>query len=250
MISKPFFIFAIVLGVSNMKYAVAQDKPEKELKNSIKYNITTPAIFGFQKTYILGYERVINKHQTLSINIGRTSFPSLSIISTDSLRVTRSRGDKGLHVSAEYRFYLKHENKYNAPRGVYIGPYYSYNYFGRTNSWNMKNADFNGTVDTDLSLRIHTVGVEFGYQFIFWKRLVLDMILIGPGIASYELKAALNTSLSSGDKQQLFQKINDALAHKIPGYSLVLSNNEFKTRGVTSIRSFNYRYLVQLGFRF
>jgi hypothetical protein len=246
---KLFFCFAIAIAICNMQHVIAQTKTEKELKNTIKYDLSGAAIFGF-KSYIIGFERVMNKHQTLTINIGRNIFPSLHIISTDSLSANRSFGDKGLHLSAEYRFYLKGENKYNAPRGVFIGPYYSYNYFERGNTWNIKNSNFNGNVNTDLSLRVNTVGVEFGYQFIFWKRLTLDMVLLGPGVASYDLRASVNSDLSASDKEQLFQKINDALAEKIPGYSLVLGDTNFRKTGTVKIDSFNFRYLLQLGFRF
>jgi hypothetical protein len=50
-------------------------------------------------------------------------------------------------------------------------------------------------------LNIHTFGAELGYQFVFWDRLSVDMILLGPGIAAYSLKASFGTNLSEADKQ-------------------------------------------------
>jgi hypothetical protein len=32
---------------------------------------------------------------------------------------------------------------------------------------------------------IFNIGVELGYQFVFWKRLTLDFVLIGPAISYY-----------------------------------------------------------------
>ena len=247
---KRLLLFFILLTASPLKMIHAQDKKEKEYKNTIKYNITNPLIFG-SRSYIFGFERVINKHQTISINIGHAAFPSLGIASSDSLSVTKNTGDKGFHISAEYRFYLQKENKYSAPRGVYIAPYYSYNYFERSNTWNVNKANFKGNISTDLSLKAQTIGVELGYQFIFWKRIALDLILAGPGIASYNLKASTHSDVEyTGENQDIYQHINDALANKIPGYSLVLKDTDFEKKGTTSLTSFNFRYLVQLGFRF
>jgi hypothetical protein len=52
-----------------------------------------------------------------------------------------------------------------------------------------KTAESPKTAETKTSLSITSIGFEFGYQFIFWKRLALDMILLGPGVAGYNLKA-------------------------------------------------------------
>ena len=249
---KPKLLFLVLILVTALPWnrSQAQDKKEKEYKNTFKYNITNPIIFG-SRSYIFGFERVINSHQTISVNIGHASFPSLGIASSDSLSVSKNTGDKGFHFSAEYRFYLQKENKYSAPRGVYIAPYYSYNYFERSNTWNVNKANFKGNINTDLSLKAHTVGVELGYQFIFWKRVALDLILAGPGIASYHLKAATSSDVQyTGENEDIYQHINDALANKIPGYSLILKDTDFEKKGTTSLTSLNFRYLIQLGFRF
>ncbi len=195
---------------------------------------------------------MLNKHQTFTVNVGAASLPSLNLLNSDSLRVNKSTNKRGFNFSVDYRFYLAKENKYNAPHGVYIGPYYSYNYFEKKNSWTLTSAS--GTVypnvETETSLGIHTVGFEMGYQFILWKRISLDLILAGPGVATYKLKASLGTNLSGEDKEKLFDKINDALADKFPGYSWVIDEGEFESRGATNTTSFGFRYMIQVGFRF
>ena len=80
------------------------------------------------KFNVIGYERVIKDYQTASINIGRTAFGDF-LFNSDSLEVIDQKHDKGFNLSLDYRFYLQKENKYRAPRGIYIGPYYSYNHF-------------------------------------------------------------------------------------------------------------------------
>jgi len=232
----------------------AQDsaKEEKYLKNTIHINITNPIIFG-SRNIILGYERNVNKRQTFSVNFGLASFPNLGIVVSDSLKAHGNGENKGYNFSVDYRFYLAKENKYSAPRGIYIGPYYSYNYFGKKHTWTLKSTNGGAPVDveTETSLRFNTVGFEMGYQFVFWNRLSLDLVLIGPGIATYNLKAAINTdNLSEADKIKFYEKINAALSEKFPGYAWAVDESEFQNKGSTNTTSLGYRYVVQVGFRF
>ena len=76
------------------------------------------------------------------------------------------------------------------------------------------------------------------------------MILAGPGIASYKLKASLSTNLSEEDKEKFFDALNDALAEKIPGYSRVIEEGDFERSGSTNTTSFGFRYMIMVGFRF
>jgi hypothetical protein len=87
-----------------------------------------------------------------------------------------------MQLSADYRFYLKSENKYKAPRGVYIGPYYSYNTFNRSKDWELSTSNFEGVAGSNLGIKIHTIGAELGYQFQLSNRFVLDFVLLGPGV--------------------------------------------------------------------
>lgn len=236
--------------------ATAQDttkteKPVKEYKNTFRFNLTNPVIFG-TRSLIFGYERVVSKHQTFSVNFGQTGFPSLNIIDSDSLKANKVTDQKGFNFSADYRFYLAKENKYAAPRGVYIGPYYSYNNFEKKHSWSLTSTAGGPlqTVESTTSLKVNAVGIEAGYQFILWDRLALDMILSGPGIAVYNLKASLGTNLSEQDKQKFFEKLNEALEDKFPGYSWAIDEGEFQTKGSASTTRFGYRCMIHIGYRF
>ncbi|MEN9598022.1 MAG: hypothetical protein RL596_333 [Bacteroidota bacterium] len=244
---KSFFILAFSCCVS---VGFAQEKEKKEGKNVVSFNLTNPLIFG-EKAFVLGYERVVKKHQSFSINIGRMALPSFSGAGTSSLTVQRNRNDKGFHFGTDYRFYLAKENKHNAPRGVYIGPYYSYNSFSRSNDWVLNTSSFNGVVNTTTSLKINTVGAQLGYQFIFWKRIALDLILLGPGLSVYEAKANINSNLSAQDQELFYQQLNDFLKEKIPGYNLAIGEgSEFKKNGSMNITSIGYRYMINIGIKF
>jgi hypothetical protein len=225
-------------------------KEKKELKNTIHFNVTNLVIFG-SKSIVFGYERMLNKNHSFSVNLGTAGFPTFSIVNSDSLRANTIRDHSGINISADYRIYLSKENKYPAPRGVYIGPYYSYNYFGNKHDWFLKSTSGSASnIESELKLNVHTVGFELGYQFIFRDRVTLDMILLGPGIAVYNLKATLGANLTAADKEKLLDALNDALAEKLPGYGLVVKESEFKKTGIEKTTSFGYRFMVQVGFRF
>ncbi|MEI6062553.1 MAG: DUF3575 domain-containing protein [Bacteroidota bacterium] len=224
--------------------------PKRDLKNTIRINLTNPLIFG-SRSFIMGYERTVGKHQSFSVNLGQFSLPKLFSINTDSLHnVSKSNKSSGFSLSADYRFYLAKENQYHSPHGIYIGPYTSFNYFDRKFDLHANTASFTGDLSTDFSFRVATLGFQLGYQFVIGRRFTLDLILFGPGISSYKVKAALSTSLDPDSEAELFTKINAVLKEKIPGYSLVVKPGAFEKTGSGSITSFGYRYIVMAGFRF
>jgi hypothetical protein len=255
---KPFIMRKIILFVmihaGLLQTASAQEtkKEDRQRMNTVHINITNPLIFG-SGSIVVGYERLLkSKKHSITINIGLTSFPDFGLIETDSLKhLSKLKDQKGFNVSADYRFYLLKENKHPAPRGVYIGPYYSYNYFGNHNSWEIKNS--NGStaiVNSEVKLNVHTIGFEFGYQFIFKDRISLDMVLLGPGVGTYSFKTGFSNNLSDAAKQKILEALDGALAEKFPGYGIIVNEEEFKKTGATDRTTIGYRYMVQLGFRF
>ena len=262
------FCFIFGIGFSGMGQASGQsdtlkaagkknnspaDTLKKEYKNTIRFNLTNPVLLS-DKALIFGYERILNSRQSFSINMGRASMPKFFSIGSDTTGATfelkKGTTEKGFNCSADYRFYLTKLNAFNAPRGVYIGPFYAYNFFERENTWTLNTEAFMGDVTTDYTLNTHTVGFELGYQFVFWKRLALDFILFGPGVAWYSIKTNVSTTLDPDDQAELFQRINDALAEKIPGYSLIIDAKEYETTGRVSTTSLGFRYMIHVGFRF
>jgi hypothetical protein len=226
---------------------IAQKDSVKNFKNTIHFNITNPMLFGDKYT-VFGYERVFKNNQSISLSMGRFSLPGFGFLNYDSLSLKKDYSEKGFTFITEYRFYLKKENKYSAPRGVYIGPYYSYNYLERTNSWSLNNVAYN--LETNMKLNANLVGVQMGYQFVFWNRLSLDLIFMGPGVWFYSIKTKISTTLDAEDEALLFEKINELLAEKLPGHELMINPGNKQKTGSFRTTSGGFRYLIQLGFRF
>jgi hypothetical protein len=258
MLSKKFLkiiIAAVVLFHTGKLYSQQADTDsswKNTRKNVIRYNVSGSLLFGFDKYAIFGYERVINHHQSISINLGPVALPKLISISTDSFSLQKDTKNNGFNASIDYRFYLAKENKYYPPHGVYIGPYISYNHFDRGNAWTFQQSGTENSITTDTKLSIFTGGFELGYQFIFWKRLALDMVLIGPGLANYNIKATYQTDINLTDEQRknLQQAVEQLITQKFPGMNYVLADKEFNANGTLGTTSIGFRYLVNIGFNF
>jgi len=253
MIAKTFLKVTITFAfLLNLAGVYGQDNSQnKQYKNVIRYNISNPLLFGFDRYVVLGYERIVNDDQSFSINVGRASLPRLVEINTDSFHLNKDTKNSGYNLSLDYRFYLEKENKYAAPHCLYIGPFYSYNHFDRDNSWTLTHENGNNElVTTNTKFDIQTFGFELGYQFIFWKRLTLDLVLVGPGVADYKLKTTIDQDLAADNKQQLQDAIEQLLTQKFPGMNYVFADKEFKADGTIGTWSVGYRYLIHIGFAF
>jgi len=243
----------LLVFAANICMAQVQGDSTKQMpryKNVIRYNLSGALIFGFDRYIVLGYERVINKNQSISVNIGGVRLPKLIAINTDSLSLQKDGKSDGMNASVDYRFYLGKENKYATPHGGYIGPYYSYNKFTRDNQWLRKNSGGNSSLNTNTTFNINSVGFQFGYQFILWKRLSLDFVLLGPGLGFYNYKAKFDGNISTEDREQLLDGLKQLLVQKFPGMNFVLADKEISSSGTLKTSALSYRYIVHIGFVF
>ena len=244
------FIFMLVTGLVSFGQMNDSTKPaDKVYKNIIRYNLGSALIFNFDKAIIFGYERVISPRQSFSINMGKTGLGG-GRESNDSITQPKNLKSSGFNLSADYRFYLAKENKYPAPHGVYIGPYYSFNHFLRENtlSYLQPNGSSLG-VDTKVDFTVHTVGMELGYQFVLWKRLALDFVVVGPGIGSYKFETSIEDNLTPEQKQKVQDAIIKAL-EKYPGLGNILDRHPLNSEGSFNTTDLGFRYLIHIGFLF
>lgn len=226
-----------------------QTDTAKVLKNTIRVNVSNPMIFGW-KFNVIGYERVIKDYQTASISFGRTAFPKFPGFDNDSLGITEQLNDKGINFSLDYRFYLRNENKHPAPRGIYFGPYYAFNTFSRDITWDLNTSTFTGEVESGIDIGAHLIGAQMGVQFILWKRLAIDMIVMGPGYWYFNLKTKFNTTLTAEDEELLLGKLNEMLQEKFPGSDIMIKGDGFAATKSAWTSTAMVRYMINIGFRF
>lgn len=249
---KPLFTLLAVVFLTPVVFAQDHSTDTVAKKNTIRLNLSNPFVYG-RKAIILGYERQLGNNKSFSVNIGGMSLPRLKYIGNsteDSVILLKNVMDGGFHFSTDFRFYLKKENKYATPRGLYVGPYLLYNRMRKTNSWDYTTTAFVGDFSTDLSTKMLVVGGQVGYQFPIGKYFSIDMVMVGPGLGFYKYNIELNTTMKKEQQSFLFKTLNDFVGQYIPAYRKLNNEGVLNFTGESRKVSWGYRYIIHIGYRF
>jgi hypothetical protein len=227
-------------------------KKETYGKNVLKYNLMPAAIFREPKNVSFSYERVVREGQSFSVGGGYLFFPNyVGNIGAINVVIGNNSGYTG---NIDYRFYLRQLNERPAPNGIYIAPFYSiYNHRGTVD---FRYVDNSGNSPLAYQARIsnnftfHNFGVELGYQFIFFKRLTMDMILCGPAYSVYNIDFNIQSDLSADKKSELYQRYADRFFDQVPLFKKIMDKADFYKNGRSSGLTPNFRYTVQIGWHF
>lgn len=241
--------FMILMLLTFRSGAKEPDTTLPAKKNVISYNITAPLISGWDNV-VFGYERIVKKNQSFSIMGGYRNFPGL-INPDSSLLVDNHTKLGGFSISADYRFYLLKRNKIGIPDGVYIGPYLNYytTSFGNDITFIENNTIVNQyEITTDIATL--GIGFELGYQFVFWNKLTLDLILFGPGYAWYGGKMDIKGEISIDEESELYQKLIDMAIENADFVKIIDQEFEASSSGRVSKLGLGFRYVVRLGWYF
>lgn len=244
---KSKFLLSIILLFSLNFVSKGQETTSDELRrNTIKYDLTSHLLY--QNTWSFSYERVVKKNQSFGLTLGYLEFPKITNFG-DGITAEKKDSKSGFKYGAEYRFYLAKENKYSAPRGVYIGPYFSN--LGFKSDRQIEYEDGNNIESALLNskLNILNIGGQLGYQFVFNDRWVLDLVLIGPSISRYNFKLDLEGDFNF-DPDEVQQEILDALIQKFPLLEEVIDEKKLESSGILDTWALGYRYQFLVGYRF
>lgn len=242
-----YIILCLVLTVTGgMMQSFAQEIELPQRRNIIKADLTSN--FYYTKAFVLSYERVMKPHQTMVIHAGVQQFQPFSSFG-DSIVVTDEKSASGIKLGFDYRFYLQKENKYSAPRGVYIGPYISYLNFQNKRALEVTNNGIPEVADLNSRLNIINIGFQMGYQFVIKDRWTIDMVFMGPSVSNYRLNMDLtgNFNFDTEDVQNDYIKV---LIDKFPAFEDLINEKSTSSNGKVSSWSYGYRYQLQVGYRF
>lgn len=254
MIKQSLSLICIFSVLSLMIFAAKPDSVAPGLqpihKNVIKFN-PTPMILWSWKNVTFSYERILNPRQSISFELGYLVFPKLIADTVIDLVNVTSSEKWGLNATVEYRFYLTKLNSRPVPAGLYIGPYLTYYRYQFKNGLDI----FPATVDTTGMIKgdfwAFNLGVELGYQFVFWKRWTLDLVLVGPSISYYGGKTEITGNLDGSQVQQVNEALYDKLLERFPGITAFSTTGKtFQQTGKLDVFRMGFRYLVQIGFHF
>ena len=242
-------IFAMTVSSLDAQTSDSLHKTVKDYKNTIKLNLSNRLIYD--NALQLGYERVINKHQSFNIFGGYNEFPVDLNLRMDSTTLGGTKKKTGYVFGAEYRFYLAGENKHNAPHGIYLAPFISLYHFKSDRTLN--HTDSTGTQSSaNLNTKVDfiNIGGELGYQFVLGKRWVIDAVMFGPAFTHYNFKAKLDSHLPGLDDNEVAQAAIDALKEKLPLLNDLTSDKGINKSGTEAFWSLGFRYCISIGFRF
>lgn len=242
-------ICAVVLFMATALPAQAQKGDSTWRRNTIKVDLTS--YWLYRDALMFSYERVVkNKpNQTWAITAGLQEFPTLVGQLVDTIAVKNEHKSSGYKVGGEYRFYLKKENKYGAPHGVYLGPYASYHHYGNTRGIEVNNSGEiqRGNLESDFN--ILNIGVQLGYQFVLNNRWTIDLVFVGPSVSNYVFKSTLDGDISV-DPDDITNEVLLNLMDKYPGFKDLITEGEFASEGKVNTWAYGYRYQLQVGYHF
>ncbi|MEQ1588102.1 MAG: DUF3575 domain-containing protein [Cyclobacteriaceae bacterium] len=238
----------VILLLSTLTLAQAQRGDTTFRRNTIKVDITS--YWLYRNAAVFAYERVTkNKpYQTWGITAGFQQLPPL-FGTLDNINVTRETAAFGMKLGGEYRFYLQKENKYKAPRGIYLGPYTTLHNYSNNRSIEVDNNGLTEYADLKTDLNILNIGVQLGYQFVLNNRWTIDLVFIGPSVSNYVLKANLEGNISS-DPDEITNEVVLALIDRFPAFEELINEGEVVSNGKVNYWGAGYRYQFQIGYHF
>ncbi len=244
-----FFVLASILIPS---IAFSQAKwDSNQRKNIIKFNPTPMLLWGDIKNITISYERLIKPNMSVAFQVGYLLFPKLTGDTLLGGLVALTTAQKyGVNISADYRYYPFSRNRRPAPDGLYIGGYLSYYGFNFKNNFNVVGTDIdqNGALEGKLS--IGNLGFELGYQFIFWRRVSLDLLLFGTSLSYYNARFDITGSLDEEQMENLNEEVVQKVLNRFPLLKTLFSGETLEFSGVRNIFSTGFRYSIQLGVAF
>jgi len=245
-----YLILLFIISVSSAK-AIDNDSTKiKVRKNIIRWNMTPMFVVG-PKSLVLGYERILNNNQSISINLGYLEKAPLTNEEGETIQFFDQSTKGGFDFSIDYRFYLKKRNKYPAPDGLYWGPYASYYQIWQDASINIidKNTIKN-TAYYNGSFSIYNIGLQLGYQFIIKEKFSIDLILMGPSFSYYDLKMGLQFDTDIDIDDPFYQDLYEKIKNSSPWLSQFIKDQSFEASGRLKFGYYGFRYGIQLGYLF
>lgn len=218
-------------------------------KNVIRWDPTPAFIFEDTRNFTVGYERVLPGNKSWSINAGLLFMPMLLGDSID--KVSYGEKQSGFTASADLRYYLTSLNKRPAPNGVYIGPYFSvYQNSGSTTFDYFDSSAVSRTATFDRDFLMINAGFQMGYQYVFWKRMTLDVIFFGPSVTFYKINMNLQSGLTEQQEEEFYNSLPDKFTEKYPAIGSLLKEGKADKQGSMSDLTSGFRYCVQIGYLF
>ncbi len=218
-------------------------------KNVIKFNPTPMLLFNL-RNITFSYERLLKNNHSIAFQAGYLVSPNLDIDTVAGLIQIKDRTRSGVNLAFDYRYYVFGRNTRPAPDGMYMGGYLSYNHFQFNNTFDILNVSIDNTGTMEGSMNYANLGVELGYQFIFWKRMSVDLLLFGPSMSMYSGNFAVGGNLDTEQIEDINEELVAKFLEKFPYLSAIFSDDQLHFTGKKTELDIGFRYSISIGFHF
>ena len=218
-------------------------------RNIIKFN-PTPMLLLDVRNITFSYERLLKNNQSIAFQAGYLVFPNLLQDTVAGLIEIKDRSRKGVNLALDYRYYAFKRNTRPAPDGLYLGGYLAYYGFKFKNTFDILHvsADKEGTMDGMMNFA--NLGVELGYQFVFWKRMTVDILLFGPSLSLYNGTFNISGNLDPEQIENIDEELVEKLLEKCPYLGAIFSTEDLQFTGKKTEIDVGFRYSISVGFHF
>jgi hypothetical protein len=242
-------LLAVPYLVSGQKMDTLYRAHEPKYRNVIKFN-PTPMMLWNKKNVTFSYERVLNSRQSFTVGLGYLIFDNLlkdTILNTFTMN---TREKSGLNFSFEYRFYMMKRNSRPVPDGLFLAPFFTTYLYRFENGMDIINTPEGDFATLSGGFYAFNFGGALGYQFVLWKRMTIDLILIGPALSYYGGKLNIKGDIDLEQIKDINEDLYNKIKEKYPMIDGILVDKTFEQKGKIDIMSVGYRYLLQIGFCF
>jgi hypothetical protein len=242
-------VYILLFAITTSGQAPDSAKKKLQYPNTVKLNLTS--MIEFSPSVVVAYERLVKPSQSFSVMGGFVTFPISLRDLPDSINLVESKSRSGYRIGGEYRFYFKKENRYEAPHGLYWGPYLDYFHFKNERIISIEDTTFaHGDLDFSGIVGFAQVGVNIGYQFVIKKRFTIDMTMFGPGVAYYRAKLKLDGNFDVDQENAYLEALYDFLLNNFPFIGDLTEDREVDSKGRADLFFAGFRYSICAGFRF
>jgi hypothetical protein len=254
-ISCILFLLACSLTAQEQQLIdTTQKEKEKPLylepyhRNIIKFNPTPMFLFDVRNV-TFAYERLLKNNQSIAVQAGYLVFIVAEDTIANLINIT-DRSRNGLNLAVDYRYYPFQRNKRPAPDGLYVGGYFQYYGLWAEHKFDILPVELDMEGKITSSMNFENLGIEVGYQFVFWKRMTLDFILFGPSLSLSSGNVTIEGDLDEEQIENIDEEIVDKLVERYPSLGMIYSEESLKFTGKKTSFGMGFRYSVQIGFHF
>ena len=239
---KSFFPLIIVLSVSIPVHS--QVKADTLYKNSIKINAVAIAVNNAS----LLYERKLNPHWSVLMGAGYRwggDIPKVFGLG-DVIINSSTKGLRGFSVTPEVRYYFNYCGCGGPQTGFYAGAYGRFTKFNGDLTFNFWNGSEYVDAGVFGNLREFGIGIQLGYQFVFKKRFVVDLMFAGPRTSQNKLKM----KIESRHAEDLIPIIEEEINKRLEWLGRDPISIDLDPEMEVNFNFTNFRYGIGFGYRF